>query len=123
MMKKSIWIATFLFTVNEAIAQTDDTKTGNGFKVTTQYDFRPGANPGKSGSIQSLNDGYEQLIKNNTPVSPQAEAIEKYGTFAIDYSTGVPQISIPIFEIKIGDYALPITLAYHASGIILNCHG
>ena len=73
--------------------------------------------PGKSSSTQPLNDGYEQLIKNNTPISQQAEAIERSATYAMDYSTGVPSISIPLYEIKVGDYTLPISISYHASGI------
>ena len=118
-MKISIWLVTFLFAVNEAVAQTDDVKNGNDhkFKVTTEYDFRPDATPGKSSSTQPLNDGYEQLIKNNTPISQQAEAIERSATYAMDYSTGVPNISIPLYKIKVGDYTLPISISYHASGI------
>lgn len=47
MMKISILLVTLLFSVNEAVAQTDDVKTGNDhkFKVTTEYDFRPDATP------------------------------------------------------------------------------
>ena len=56
-------------------------------------------------------------MKNTTPHSPQAEAIEKNANYSVDYSTGVPNISIPLYEIKVGNCTLPISINYHASGI------
>jgi hypothetical protein len=51
------------------------------------------------------------------PPSPQAYQFAKYGEYPINMSTGVPSISIPIHEIKVGPLSMPITLSYHASGI------
>ena len=41
----------------------------------------------------------------------------KYGEYPINLSTGVPNISIPLYTIDLGTFKLPITLDYHASGI------
>jgi len=47
------------------------------------------------------------------PTSPQAETFKRYGTFSINYSTGVPDISIPLFEINHHGYSLPLELKYY----------
>lgn len=65
----------------------------------------------------SSNQEYAQMIKNLTPMSPQASMMARFGNYPMDYSTGVPQISIPLFTIRIGDFELPISIDYHASGI------
>mgnify|MGYP003513248460 FL=1 len=49
--------------------------------------------------------------------SPNAAELGKYVDVPVDYNTGVPQISIPIYTIQTGTLALPISLSYHASGI------
>jgi YD repeat-containing protein len=51
------------------------------------------------------------------PPSPDAQAFMRYGEYPVDYSTGVPKIDIPLYEIKSGHLSLPISLSYHASGI------
>lgn len=49
--------------------------------------------------------------------SPNAAAIEKYIEFPTANYTGVPDISIPVYEIKTKGFSLPVVLSYHASGI------
>jgi YD repeat-containing protein len=56
-------------------------------------------------------------IPNFAAKSPEAAAFLKYGEYPVDLSTGVPNVSIPLYTIEISDYSLPITLNYHASGI------
>lgn len=51
------------------------------------------------------------------PPSPNAAAFAKYGNIPISTYTGVPDISIPIYQIKVRDITVPISLSYHASGI------
>lgn len=51
------------------------------------------------------------------PVSPEAAAMEKYRSYPVDYCTGIPNITIPLYEIVAGDITLPISLSYHASGL------
>ncbi len=48
---------------------------------------------------------------------PTAASIGKYADFPVSYFTGVPNINIPIYDLKDGDAELPISLSYHASGI------
>ena len=51
------------------------------------------------------------------PPSPDAAALGKYGEIPVDKSTGIPDISVPLYEIKTPRFNLPISLSYHASGI------
>ncbi|WP_419699070.1 hypothetical protein [Mucilaginibacter sp. NFX135] len=54
------------------------------------------------------------------PPSPEAQAFQRYGEYPVDYSTGVPKIDIPLYEIHSGKLSLPVTLSYHASGMRIN---
>lgn len=51
------------------------------------------------------------------PPSPAAQALMRYGEIPVDYSTGVPNISIPIYTVKGKKLELPLSISYHASGI------
>jgi hypothetical protein len=57
-----------------------------------------------------------QLVK-LTPPSPNVMAMQKYGDIPISAYTGVPSISIPLYNIKFRDISVPISISYHASGI------
>jgi hypothetical protein len=63
-------------------------------------------------------------IKNFLPTvftgSPEAAGIAKYGNYDVNLYTGVPNISIPLYEIKVGELMVPISLNYHASGLKVN---
>lgn len=54
-----------------------------------------------------------QPLNVHIPTSPQAEAFQKFGDIAINYSTGTPNISIPLFEINHRGYKLPLNLKYN----------
>ncbi|MDB5131502.1 MAG: hypothetical protein JWR02_1251 [Mucilaginibacter sp.] len=54
------------------------------------------------------------------PTSPDAAILGKFGNIPVGYSTGIPNISIPIYEIKIGKITVPISLDYHAGGVKVN---
>ena len=62
-------------------------------------------------------DVTSQLLKTIVHPSPQAAAYARYGEYPVDYSTGVPRIEIPLYTLDTGDYQLPLSLSYHASGI------
>lgn len=51
------------------------------------------------------------------PLSPNAAEFAKYGNIPVSGSTGIPGISLPIYEINTGKIKVPISLSYHASGI------
>lgn len=59
----------------------------------------------------------KQQVNKIVPPSPNASSLGIYGNIPVGHYTGVPNISIPIYEIKSGDFTLPIALSYHASGI------
>ncbi len=61
-------------------------------------------------------NGSEQLLK-VVPPSPNVAALGKYGDVPVSLYTGIPNISIPLYEIKDGSLDLPISLSYHAGGI------
>ena len=73
-------------------------------------------------SALSLNDSSanmvtDQILKGFIHPSPQSAAFSRYGEYAVDHSTGVPKIEIPLYTLDTGDFKLPISLSYHAGGI------
>lgn len=62
----------------------------------------------------------EPLHPRVIPMSPEARQMAKYIDYPMDYSTGLPQIEIPLYEIQDGDIRIPIKLTYHASGFRVN---
>jgi hypothetical protein len=51
------------------------------------------------------------------PPSPNVAALGKYGDIPVSPYTGVPSISLPIYEIVSKDISVPISISYHGSGI------
>ena len=51
------------------------------------------------------------------PPAPTAAALGKYGDVPVSQYTGIPNISIPLYNIQSRDISLPISLSYHAGGI------
>lgn len=49
--------------------------------------------------------------------SPNTYAFARYGDLPVNYSTGVPDIQIPLTSITDKDVSLDISLSYHAAGI------
>lgn len=71
-----------------------------------------------SSNAQShVSDLIKKLMPQPVPASPNVAALGKYGDYQVSYFTGLPDISIPIFEAKSGGLSIPITLSYHASGL------
>lgn len=58
-----------------------------------------------------------QLSPKVIPPSPNAAALQRYGDIPVSPYTGVPNISIPIYNISVGGLSMPISINYHASGI------
>ncbi|MES1181307.1 MAG: hypothetical protein ABUL44_00785, partial [Flavobacterium sp.] len=50
------------------------------------------------------------------PPSPEVSELFRFQDYPMDYSTGVPQISIPLYEVKSGSLSVPVSISYHASG-------
>lgn len=49
--------------------------------------------------------------------SPNVASLGRFGAYTVNYHNGLPEISIPIYEVTSGNLRVPITLSYHASGI------
>ena len=54
------------------------------------------------------------------PTSPNAASLAMYADYPVSYYTGVPNISIPLYEINVDGFKLPISLSYHSKGIQVN---
>ncbi|MDB9837142.1 hypothetical protein OAC51_09635, partial [Flavobacteriaceae bacterium] len=49
--------------------------------------------------------------------SPQISAFAKFSEFPISLYTGQAEISVPIYNMQVGDIAVPISLQYHTGGV------
>jgi hypothetical protein len=52
-----------------------------------------------------------------TPPSPNSASLGKYGDIPVGLYTGIPKISIPLYQVKLGTFSLPISLSYHSQGL------
>lgn len=57
------------------------------------------------------------LIPTVIPPSPDAMAMGKYGSTPVGLSSGIPNISIPLYTIRQGSLEVPISASYMASGV------
>ncbi|NIF04018.1 hypothetical protein F3J23_01075 [Chryseobacterium sp. Tr-659] len=67
--------------------------------------------------------GFSQIFKNPKnvfPYTPETSSLLKYQETPVSNYTGVPNISIPIYTAKSGSVEVPITLSYHAGGILVS---
>ena len=49
--------------------------------------------------------------------SPEIASLGTYGQIPISYYTGTPNISIPVYDIKLGKYSFPISISYHLASV------
>jgi len=72
-------------------------------------------------AISSCTNIFSQTAQRFLPVlappSPEAAAFARYGNYQVNLFTGIPEISIPLYEIKVGELRVPVSLNYHASGM------
>lgn len=68
-------------------------------------------------SQNTVSDLVAKLTPKPLPTSPEVAALGRFGEYPVNLYTGLPDISIPLYEIRSGSLVLPITLSYHASGI------
>ncbi|WP_214228823.1 hypothetical protein [Pedobacter sp. B4-66] len=57
------------------------------------------------------------ILPNVTPVSSEAYSLGKFGNWPVSLYTGLVNVEIPIFQVKIGNFEVPIQLSYHSGGI------
>jgi hypothetical protein len=74
---------------------------------------------GIRGSAQTTNAVAEELNKRaSVPIpSPNVAALNKFVEFPVSYFNGQVNVEIPVYEIKLKNVSVPITLKYHTGGI------
>ena len=60
---------------------------------------------------------YQPNISGTNPVTPSAFQFVKYTEMPVSEYTGIPNISVPLYQINVDDIKLPVNLTYHAVGI------
>lgn len=50
-------------------------------------------------------------------LTPNASAIQRYGEIPVSLYTGIPDITIPLYNFEAGKLSLPICLSYHSGGV------
>lgn len=60
-----------------------------------------------------------QVAPKLIPNSPEAASLGKYAEIPVSYYTGIPQINIPIYDVKAGNLQVNVGLSYHSGGIRL----
>jgi YD repeat-containing protein len=68
-------------------------------------------------TLKALSQNGALNLPNFSVHSPEVSNLGKYGEYAIDNSTGVPSIDIPLHTIKGTRLRADVSLSYHASGI------
>ena len=77
----------------------------------------PGSGGGGSGSPQT--PVFESIFREASviPPSPNATAFNQFIDLPVGHYTGIPNISVPIYQISMPQLSLPISLNYHAGGM------
>jgi YD repeat-containing protein len=67
--------------------------------------------------LRSTSDNAALQLPQVVLPSPQTQLFEKYVNHSISEYNGLPDITIPLYEIEVKGLKIPIALTYHASGI------
>ncbi len=63
----------------------------------------------------------EPLRSQDLPVysvtCPEASELGEYGAVPVSHYTGIPNISIPLYEIRVGKYTIPVSADYHLASV------
>lgn len=59
---------------------------------------------------------FRSLVQVST-VSPNSASLGKFGNVPVSYVTGIPSVTIPLYEIAAGAIKLPLSLDYHGGGV------
>ena len=60
---------------------------------------------------------YSQEIPVYSVTCPEASGLGEYGKVPVSHFTGIPNISVPLYEIKFGKYVIPISADYHLASV------
>jgi YD repeat-containing protein len=70
---------------------------------------------GQDPSSISLNDYFSDLVV--VPPTPASAELGLYGNVPVSCATGIPDISVHLYDVILDGVKVPISLSYHASGI------
>ncbi|SEP46086.1 YD repeat-containing protein [Mucilaginibacter sp. OK283] len=59
---------------------------------------------------------FRSLVQVST-VSPNSASLGKFGNIPVSYVTGIPSVTIPLYEVTAGAIKLPLSLDYHGGGV------
>lgn len=62
-------------------------------------------------------EAFGQIRPSYTPPSPEAASLGVYSAIPVNYYSGIPNVSIPLSEVKIKNIDLAINLSYYSGGI------
>lgn len=68
----------------------------------------------------TLAPSLDSVFTNQSVASPEMSSMVRNIVYPVSYSTGLVNISIPLYEIVCNDIKLPIALSYHSSGVKVN---
>ncbi len=49
--------------------------------------------------------------------SPEIANLGLYGMIPVSHYTGIPEISVPLYDINVGDYSMPLSANYHLAAV------
>jgi len=87
----------------------------NTLKLVFLFSILYVANSSVQAQVFNTGPTFPQVI----PKSPEVMGMERYGGCPVSEYTGTPSINIPLHTIKIKDFEFPISLDYHATGILV----
>lgn len=64
----------------------------------------------------ALNPAGNAQLPKIIPPSPEVSSLFKFVDYPVSHSTGIPEISIPLYTVQCGNLRLPVSIDYHASG-------
>jgi YD repeat-containing protein len=67
--------------------------------------------------LEEINAQFPSFNYNLTPPSPEVSSLAKFAATNVNYASGKPQITIPLYTVKSGSISIPISLDYAAGGI------
>jgi len=86
--------------------------------------FRPTRAVLMVATLLTLNNfGYSQLTKMPVVLSSEVATLGKYGTYDVNYNTGSPNITVPIYSLKTSFIPIDIYLNYDSKGFMPNESG
>ena len=68
------------------------------------------------GLLTGTNTSIWAQVTPDVPKSPNAAALEKFADVPVGHYTGIPNISVPICNLKSRSLSVPISLSYHYTG-------